>query len=136
MIFFPSTAKQCTSLHVLVVDDESLIRWSLAEALAGSGHTVTEASDGETALHALTSGTELPDVVLLDYRLPDSNDLTLLSRIRQLAPRSRVILMTAYGTPELVKGALELGAYRIVSKPFQLHELAALAEEAHGSYPE
>lgn len=55
---------------------------------------------------ALTAATEPVDVVLLDYRLPDSNDLTLLATIRRLAPGSSVVLMTAYGTPEVTEGAL------------------------------
>ena len=121
------------SLRVLVVDDEPLIRWSLAETLAGSGHAVIEAGDGETAVRTLTERGESVDVVLLDYRLPDSNDLTLLSAVRRLAPRSQVIMMTAYGTPEVTRGALELGAFRVVSKPFDVHDLAALVLQAHAS---
>ena len=66
------------------------------------------------------------DVVLLDFRLPDSSDLTLLGRIRHLLPRAAVILMTAFSTPDVVQGALELGAVRVVAKPFELSEMAAL----------
>ena len=121
------------SLRVLVVDDEPLIRWSLAETLAGSGHAVIEAADGESAVRTLTDGPV--DVVLLDYRLPDSHDLTLLSTVRRLAPSSQVIMMTAYGTPEVTSGALALGAYRVVSKPFDMRDLAALVQQAHAAHP-
>ncbi|MBX7252038.1 MAG: response regulator, partial [Candidatus Promineofilum sp.] len=89
--------------RVLVVDDELLIRWSLTETLQDRGYTVFEAEDGKGAVLALTSGAVQPDVVLLDFRLPDSNDLTLLSRIISLVPKGRVILMTAYGTPDLAQ---------------------------------
>ncbi len=65
-------------------------------------------------------------LVLLDFRLPDSNDLKLLSRVRQMAPATHVILMTAYGTPEVMQGALDLGAFRVVGKPFEMNDLAAL----------
>ena len=65
-------------MQILVVDDESLIRWSLAEVLADSGHQVEEAGDGASAV-ALLSEHHPFDVVLLDYRLPDSNDLGLLA---------------------------------------------------------
>jgi DNA-binding NtrC family response regulator len=122
-------------LRVLVVDDESLIRWSIAETLADAGHTVIEAGDGATAVQALTASAEPVDAVLLDYRLPDSNDLALLANIRRLSPHSPVILMTAYGTPEVIKGALDLGVYRVISKPFDLHELEELLLEACGSHP-
>jgi DNA-binding NtrC family response regulator len=125
--------KNPCALRVLVVDDEWLIRWSLAETLAQEGHAVSEACDGKAALTALEGDPGQPDVVLLDYRLPDSNDLTLLAEIRRRAPDAAVILMTAFGTPEIVRGALDLGAFSVVSKPFEVRELAALVEQAHAS---
>ena len=132
---FPQVSEKSRSLRVLVVDDESLIRWSIAETLADAGHTVIEAEDGATAVQALTAPAEPVDAVLLDYRLPDSNDLTLVANIRRLSPHSPVILMTAYGTPEVTKGALDLGVYRVMSKPFEMHELEELLLEACGSHP-
>ncbi|OFV90223.1 MAG: hypothetical protein A3G76_08100 [Acidobacteria bacterium RIFCSPLOWO2_12_FULL_65_11] len=128
-------AKKSPSLHVLVIDDEPLIRWSLAETLSASGHTVIEACDGETAIRTLSEGKELVDVIVLDYRLPDSNDLTLLSTLRRLAPFSQIIMMTAFGTPEVMTSALNLGAYRVVPKPFEMHEMAALVLQAHAARP-
>jgi DNA-binding NtrC family response regulator len=64
--------------------------------------------------------------LMLDYRLPDANDLTLLAVIRLLSPGSGVILMTAHGTPEVTAGALGLGAYEVLQKPFELHTLEPL----------
>ena len=89
-----------SALRVLVVEDEMLMRWSIAEALTANGHTVLEAPDGAAAVEAL-SDSPAADAVLLDYRLPDSRDLTLLTRIRRLAPLTPVVLMTAFGTPAL-----------------------------------
>ena len=123
------------ALRVLVVEDERLIRWSIAETLAHAGHTVIEAEDGAAAVRALTALAEPVDAVFLDYRLPDSNDLTLLANIRRLSPHSPVILMTAYGTPEVTKGALDLGVYRVMSKPFEMHELEELLLQACASGP-
>ena len=85
----PQAAKKSAPLRILVVDDESLIRWSLAETLSDLGHLVSEAGDGETALRTLTHAGGPFDVVLLDYHLPDSHDLALLSQIRRLAPERR-----------------------------------------------
>ena len=122
------------SLHVLVVDDEFLIRWSVAETLGDDGHRVAEAGDGESTLKTLRS--EAPfDIVLLDYHLPDSHDLTLLADIRRLAPQTVVIMMTAFGTPEMIEQALGLGAFRVVPKPFDVHDIAPLILEAHRSRP-
>jgi two-component system response regulator PilR (NtrC family) len=126
-------AEKVPTLRVLVVDDEPLIRWSLAETLADEGHIVEEAGNAEAAVRELSEGPGVFDVVLLDYRLPDSNDLHLLSTIRRLSPTSAVIMMTAYGTAEVAQGALALGAYRIVPKPFEVHDMAKLVLEAHSA---
>ena len=119
--------------RVLVVDDEWLIRWSLREALEAKGHIVDEAADAAAALSALAGDRARPDAVVLDYRLPDSNDLSLLSAIRHGAPATRVIMMTAHGTDEMIRGALELGAYRVVSKPFEVDQMADLVADALAS---
>jgi DNA-binding NtrC family response regulator len=116
--------------RILVVDDELLIRWSLGEALTAAGYAVVEGRDAAEARQAIRDQDHKPDVVVLDYRLPDSNDLGLLTTIRNEAPTVPVILMTAYGTAEVVKGALDLGAYRVVSKPFEVHDMASLVTEA------
>jgi DNA-binding NtrC family response regulator len=117
---------------VLVVDDEGLIRWSLAEMLEASGYTVFEAGDARHALEYFQHRTpgDSPCVVLLDLRLPDSTDLGLLRRIREMAPACRVILMTAYGTPEVVDEAMRLGAFRVVGKPFDLQAMMGVVRAA------
>ena len=116
--------------RVLVVDDEPLIRWSIAETLKAHGHTVLEAESGAGALRALQVSSRPVDAIVLDYRLPDTNNLSLLGRIRQIAPRIPVILMTAFGTPELVEDALRLGAYDVMDKPFEMNELEGVVSRA------
>ena len=120
-------------LCVLVVEDETLIRWSIAETLAQKGHHVVEASSASTAVQAMSETSGPIDVVLLDYRLPDSDDLGLLRNVRRMRPDSAVVMMTAFGTPEVTRGALELGAYRVLNKPFDMHGLESLVLEAHAS---
>jgi DNA-binding NtrC family response regulator len=122
--------KKSPRLHVLIVDDESLIRWSIAETLAHEGYEVTEAGDAREAVQRV-SRAPAPDVILLDYRLPDSNDLKLLETIRGALPNSPVIMMTAYRTTEVVDGAIRLGAYRVLSKPVELSDLIPLVERAY-----
>jgi two-component system nitrogen regulation response regulator GlnG len=118
-------------LRILVVEDEALIRWSITETLGQEGHTVLEAGNAASAVKAMEDADEDIDVVLLDYRLPDSNGLGLLASVRRLQPRSAVVMMTAYGTPEVTEGALALGAYRVVGKPFDMRGLESLVVEAH-----
>ena len=127
---FSQMLKKSPSAHVLVVDDEALIRWSVAETLSDQGYDVVESGDGAAARSAVRNAATAFDVVLLDFRLPDSEDLTLLASLRQASPQTKIILMTAYGTPEVVRGALELGAYRVVSKPFEMQDVANLVAEA------
>lgn len=126
---FPVSAEKSPGLRVLVVDDEPLIRWSLAETLTDMGHVAVEAGDGASAILALDESDPF-DAVVLDYRLPDSNDLNLLATIRQRAPQAAVVMMTAFGTPEVTSGAISLGAYRVVSKPFEMHDMATLVLQA------
>jgi two-component system NtrC family response regulator len=120
-----------TTLHVLVVDDEALIRWSLSELLRLNGHTVVEAANAGAARAAIDESTRAFDVVLLDYRLPDSNDLTLLEEIRRRIPTSAVVLMTAYSSPEVVTSAIQLGAYRVVDKPFDMDNVEPMVRSAY-----
>ena len=117
--------------RVLVVEDESLMRWSVAQALTGRGHTVVEAADGAAAMRLLE---ETPaDVVLLDYRHPDSDDFALLRDIRRLAPATPVVLMTAFGTPELSDRARALGASDVLQKPFDVFRVDGVLRRACGS---
>ena len=118
-------------LYVLVVDDELLIRWSVSEALSAAGHVVVQASDGRSALAALSTMADV-DVVLLDYRLPDSDGLELLKKIRTNAPGATVVMMTAYGTPEMIQEALSLGAKAVMAKPFDMHDVDGVLRTAHG----
>ena len=115
---------------VLVVDDEALIRWTLAEVLGERGYAVTEADNARAALAAIEHAENAFDVVVLDYRLPDSADLRFLAKVRYLAPTSQIIMMTAHDSPELADGAAALGAYRVINKPFEVETLAALVNQA------
>ncbi len=119
-----------TGLRVLVVDDEDLIRWTLCKALRQRGHIVVEAGDGESGLAALSDGEEPFDVVVLDYRLPDRQDLSLLEDIRRLSPVSAVFMMTAFGDRDMRVRAAEHGARAVVDKPFRVIEFVKLVEAA------
>jgi DNA-binding NtrC family response regulator len=122
--------KKPAVMCVLVVDDERLLRWSLIETLAEQGWHVFEAGDAEEALTILCQAPHAIDVVLLDLHLPDSADLSLLEAIRRIAPRTTVVLMSAFARPEIVREALDLGAFRVVDKPFDMENISALVAQA------
>jgi DNA-binding response OmpR family regulator len=111
---------------VLIVDDEPLIRWSLRRAFQDRGHVAATASTGAEALAALSSGRY--EAIILDYRLPDRQDLSLLTEVRRLAPESAVTMMTAFADETMRGDAIRFGARAVVDKPFQLKAFVAQVE--------
>ena len=116
------------ALRALVVDDEPLIRWAIAETLHANGYDVEEAGDADGTVRALFNDPAPPDLVLLDLRLPDCGDLSLLETVRRLLPATPVILMTAFGTPDIRERARSLGAAGVLDKPFDVDGLAGFVE--------
>ena len=111
---------------ILVVDDEQLIRWSIAERLRDLKYAVLEADSAATALHELR---ESPDLVLLDQRLPDVERFELLDSIKAAAPDVPVIMMTAYSSIENAVEAMKRGAHHYLTKPIELDEVQLLVEK-------
>jgi DNA-binding NtrC family response regulator len=109
--------------HILIIEDERLIRLSLRSRLEREGYCVSEAETCAEGLKALQESP--PDLVLLDYRLPDGDGISLLREFSAEMPNTVTILMTAYATVESVVEAMKLGAYTYVNKPFEIEELVA-----------
>jgi DNA-binding NtrC family response regulator len=116
-----------TKATILVVDDEALIRWSLTERLRAEGYDVLEAETGQGALDKVAEGV---DLVLLDYRLPDTDGVSVLRKIKELDQDILVILLTAYASVDTAVEAMKLGAYHLANKPFHLDEVVANVERA------
>jgi DNA-binding NtrC family response regulator len=112
---------------ILVVDDEALIRWSLSERLKSEGYEVLEADTGRAALERVGDGV---DLVLLDYRLPDTDGVTVLRKIKEFDQDILVVLLTAYANVETAVEAMKLGAYHFANKPFNLDDVAATVARA------
>ncbi len=112
---------------VLVVDDEELIRWSLRERLKEEGYDVLEAGTGREALEQFKAGV---DLVLLDYRLPDTDGLAVLRELKAVDPDVLVILLTSFVSVETAVEAMKLGAYHFANKPFNLDDVASTVSRA------
>ena len=111
-----------THATILIVDDEDLIRWSLRERLRAEGYEICEAGTGQAALEQFKEGV---DLVLLDYRLPDTDGLSVLRELKKLDPDMLVILLTAFVSVETAVEAMKLGAFHFANKPFNLDDVAA-----------
>src|SRR3954471_8416209 len=116
-------------ITILVVDDEPLIRWAVREGLESAGYGVVEAGSAREALAAL-QGPDAVAVALLDLKLPDSDDLSLLRNVHAAAPGCRVIMMTAHGTSEILADAMRAGAFGTIANPFDLDRVIGLVGEA------
>jgi len=122
--------------RALIVDDEPLIRWCLAETLRSDDLDVDQAADAAGALLAVRNAGAQYDVVVLDIRLPDGDGIDVLRQVRALAPEARVIMMSAHAPLEVFERALRLGAFGVVAKPFPLMEMEAHVARALSSAPE
>jgi DNA-binding response OmpR family regulator len=101
--------------HILVVDDEGAIRYSVSKTLQRVGYTVHEAASGEEALEMMKK--QDYDVVLTDIRMPGLTGVELLKRIKETAPDAIVILMTGYASLGTAVESLRLGAHDYLIKP-------------------
>jgi DNA-binding NtrC family response regulator len=111
-------------LDILLVDDEADILLPLGEALRELGHHVSLAADGGEAMRCLDRQTF--NLVMSDIRLPKVDGFTILRRLRDEQPETRVVLMTAFGTIQEAIAAVRETAVEYVTKPFELPEVLAI----------
>jgi two-component system response regulator FlrC len=118
---------------ILVVDDEEGVRSFLADALAGAGHAVAQAEDGERALALIAS--RAFHVVLTDLRMPGMDGMALLRELRREHPETEIIVLTAHGSIENAVQAIKEGAFDYLQKPIgsptELRLTVARALERH-----
>ncbi|MBK7140738.1 MAG: response regulator [bacterium] len=118
-----------TSITVLAVDDEPMMRSLLEKILTRDGYKILTAEDGEAALKVLS--TESVSIVISDIKMPKLNGFELLKVIKTKYPEIGVIMMTAYGDTFTVKDALLLGADEYITKPFKSFEISLVVERAY-----
>ncbi len=113
---------------ILVVDDDPEMRALLLDVLRNEGYEVAEAKDGTEAVLALRARSF--DVIVMDKNMPGPSGLDLLPGFRRVAPRSQIIMMTAFGDVPSYMEAVEKGAVEFLFKPFRMEEMKAAIVKA------
>jgi len=113
--------------NILVVDDLQSIRLTLGGILEDEGYNVATAENGYQAIEAVRK-THF-DVIFMDIKMPGINGVQTFREVKKIDPKATVIMMTAYSVEDLVKEALEEGAYTVIYKPFDIDRVIALIEE-------
>jgi len=116
---------------VMVVDDEAMVRKTLAQAIERSGAEVITAADGEEALAKFREMRN--PLVFTDLKMPGMSGIALLRSVKSLAPETAVVLVTGFATQELAAEAAREGATRVLSKPVTLHEIRRVLSDTLGN---
>ena len=113
---------------VLVVEDERVLRESVAELLADEGFEVLQAGDGKSACEVVLR--RPVDLVISDVRMPEMDGMALLAYLQKAAPQTPVIMVTAFGTVESAVAAMRAGAYDYLLKPVQFDDVLIKVQRA------
>src|SRR3954447_11188395 len=113
--------------RILVVDDQELMRDSLAATLTRAGHDVVVCTDGPAAVDRLSAGGRF-ELLITDLKMPRMTGIELLAEAKRLRPDLPVVLMTAFATVQTAVEAMKLGAYDYIQKPFDGDEIRLLVE--------
>lgn len=113
--------------RILVIDDEAEFCEFVKTALERSGHDVTASHSGADALSTLEMQT--PDLILMDVKMPDVNGLELLPRIKEVARRSTVLVITAVNDYHIADLLYEVGADGYLTKPIRMNSLVEAVEK-------
>jgi len=113
---------------ILIIDDDDQLRVSFQKLLKEEGYSVDSAPSGEAGLNLIKS--KIPDLIILDMRLPGMNGLETFSRINAIDPKLPVIIMTAFGTTETAIEATKMGAFDYILKPFNIPEMLSIIGQA------
>ncbi|ATC65903.1 DNA-binding response regulator [Nibricoccus aquaticus] len=113
---------------ILIIDDDSEIRYSLSRVLSSRKYQVLEAASGELGIAAVKKSP--PDLVFLDIRMSGMSGIEALQHIRSSNPKQLVVLMTAFGTAQTAIEAMKYGAFDYIMKPFDPQKVLTLAENA------
>ncbi len=116
------------NVNLLIVDDDISLLETIGDVFQDRGYNVAMVEDGHRAIRLVSS--RYFDVILIDLRMPGINGLETYKKIKEITPTTAVIMMTGDSKEELVKKAIEEGAYTVIYKPFNVKRVIKVVEEA------
>lgn len=112
--------------NILIIDDEDALRKMLKIALIEKGYTVFEAANGVEGIEVFKNTS--PGIVLTDVNMPEMNGIEMTRKIKEINEDADIIIMTGYGTEDLVIDAIRAGASNYIKKPLQFNELFSILD--------
>jgi DNA-binding NtrC family response regulator len=117
---------------VLIVDDDNLTCWGLEKMMSSHNLLITAVNNGKDAISEV--GSRAFNSIFLDVNLPDVSGFDVLREIRTYAPKTKVVVMSADGSEDNRRKALEEGAFHFIGKPFSVKEVREILDACVGGY--
>lgn len=118
---------------LMIVDDDDSIRWAMSRAFEKRGYSVTTAASVPAALELLQNYS--PEFALIDLRMPGPSGLTLVQRLKQADPNTRIVMLTGYASIATAVEAIKLGALDYLVKPVDA-DIVEAAFQHHAGNPD
>ncbi|MGA2089941.1 MAG: response regulator [Endomicrobiales bacterium] len=115
-------------IKILIMDDEPALRNIVYNLLKPLGHQLFTSADGRQAIE--TGAKEIPDVALLDVRVPDMDGLEVLTELRKINPHIKCIMLSGFGDTDAAVDAIKRGAFEYINKPFKIDEVLKIVSKA------
>ncbi len=120
-------------LEILILDDEPIVGKRLLQALQNNGHHVEIFTSGLEALKRLEE--KAFDIVVTDIRMDEIDGIEVMTRVKQMHPDTKIIIITGYATIETAREALAKGAFDFIAKPFRPDDLREVIDKAIQATP-
>ncbi|MGB2698046.1 MAG: response regulator [Candidatus Zixiibacteriota bacterium] len=112
---------------ILIVDDEEIMRSFLLDVFMDEGYDLDSAANGEEALEKISRNQY--QLIITDIRMPGVDGTEVLKKAKELNPKTEVIIITGYASPQIKQECQKLGAAYYIAKPFQINQIRALVNK-------
>jgi len=123
----PEKKKLTQEEKILIVDDEEIMRSFLLDVFVDEGYDLDLAANGEEALEKISQNKY--QLIITDIRMPGVDGTEVLRKAKEVNPKTEVIIITGYATPQIKQKCQRLGAAYYIAKPFQINQIRALVNK-------